>query len=113
MAGRKPWSPTAKDRKEISDMIGYGLTAEQVAAVKGVSKETLYKYCKPEIDAGRPLAISKVVQTAFKMATSGKNTAMTIFWLKTQAKWKEPDNSEGQSNNGTIDALMKVLKGDK
>jgi hypothetical protein len=30
-----------------------------------------------------------VMQTAFKMAVSGKTPAMTMFWLKTQAGWKE------------------------
>ena len=31
------------------------------------------------------------MQTAFKMAISGKCPAMTIFWLKTRAGWSEKE----------------------
>ena len=89
--GRKSWEPTQKDREEITALIGMGLTAEQVATLKGICRDTLYRYCKAEIDKGRPRAIAQVAKTAFQMAVSGQFPAMTMFWLKTQAKWREKD----------------------
>ena len=58
-----------------------------MATIIGVHRDTLYKYCKGEIDAGRPFARAKVAQTAFQMATSGKQPIVTMFWLKSQAGW--------------------------
>jgi hypothetical protein len=106
----KKWEPTDEDKKKVRTLIGFGLTCEQVAVVMEVSRDTLYKRCKKEIDAGRPSAIAQVTQAAFKMAMSGKNTAMTIFWLKTQAQWKEPESNRGDEDHGSLDELINVLK---
>ena len=62
---------------------------EQIAAVMLFSRSTLEKYYQDQLDLGRAVALATVTETAFKMATSGDNTAMTIFWLKTQAGWRE------------------------
>jgi len=109
MGRGKKWEPTDDDRKKVRTLIGFGLTGEQVAEVMGISRDTLYKYCKKEIDAGRPAAVAQVAQQAFKMAMSGKNTAMTIFWLKTQAHWKEPESKQGDTDQGSLDALINAL----
>lgn len=110
MAGRKPWEPTEKDRKQIRALIGMGLTARQVAVIIGVSHETLYKYCKEDIDAGRPNALAQVAATAFRLATSGKCPAMTMFWLKTQAGWSQNgpagDGDEDEENNDPINDML-------
>lgn len=84
-----PYSPSEKDCREVSAMIGLGLSVEQIANIKGVTRETIHHRHQQDIDRGRPMAIAKVAETAYKLATNGKCPAMTMFWLKTQAGWKE------------------------
>lgn len=114
--GRKRWNPTDKERENVKALIGLGLTARQVAVILGVSHETLYKYCKPEIDEGRPFAHARVAKTAFEMATSGKHAVMTMFWLKCRAGWvdqpKPEEESQEQERDPLIDALNDTAAND-
>lgn len=68
---------------------GYGLKDEQIANLVGVSEATLKRHCAEELARGRLDAKAQVTQTAYRMATSGHNQAMTIFWLKVRCGWKE------------------------
>ncbi len=86
---RRPKKPTPKDLQEIEMLAGMGLNQQQIADVKGMHRDTLRKYAKDLLNKGKAKAIARVAQTAFEMATSGNNTAMTIFYLKTQAQWRE------------------------
>lgn len=87
--GRKPKKPTKQDLLEIESLAGLGLTQAQIAKIKGISIDILRKYSNNSYQQGKAKAIAKVAKTAFEMAVSGKNTAMTIFFLKTQARWTE------------------------
>ncbi len=86
---RRPKIPSSKDLQEIESMAGLGLTQQQISRIKGISIDTLRKYASDTYQAGKAKAIGMVAKTAYDMATSGKNTAMTIFYLKTQARWTE------------------------
>ena len=44
-----------------------------------------------------------MAQTAYNMAKSGKFPTMTMFWLKTQAGWRETSRMEHAGAIGTID----------
>ena len=76
-------------------LAGVGLNLNQIAAILEVSPSTLDRLIARDeslagaIEKGRASASTKVMQTAFKMATSGKDTGMTIFWLKTREQWSE------------------------
>lgn len=86
---------TAKDIEQIQRMATLGLTAAQMSAILGFDKATFYRLLArfPEAlqakSKGEALAFQKVAETAFEMATSGKDTAMTIFYLKTRGGWRE------------------------
>jgi hypothetical protein len=87
--------PTPKDLQEIEAMAGCGMTQESVAKIKGISVDTLRKYSNDVYQVGKAKGIGRVAKTAFEMAVSGKFPAMTIFFLKTQARWTEqPSVSE-------------------
>lgn len=88
--------PLEEDKiKRIEVMAGLGLTVEQMAAILEMSKKTFERRMKDTegaIDAlekGRALASLNVTQAAYKMATSGKQPAMTMFWLKCRERWRE------------------------
>jgi predicted DNA-binding protein (UPF0251 family) len=77
---------------------GLGLTQVDMAALCNMSRATFQRriHDQPQLaDAllkGEAIAASKVANSLFKQATSGKNTAATIFWLKVRKGWKESDN---------------------
>jgi hypothetical protein len=84
-----PKNLTGKELQEVESMAGLGLRFDDIARIKNMSDDTLKKYAKEQLQRGRAMAKAQVMQTAFKMATSGKVPAMTMFWLKTQAGWRE------------------------
>lgn len=65
------------------------------ATKKPISPVTLRKYMQAEIDRGRTTAKFKVIGGLYKNATTPTDTnpggipVAQIFWLKTQAGWKE------------------------
>ena len=52
-----------------------------------------------------------MAQTAYNLAKSGKCPVMTMFWLKTQAGWRETSRLEHAGAVGTYD-LSKVSDAD-
>lgn len=91
---------TDKLLKQVETLAGFGLTDDNIALVIGISEGTLKRRFREELDRGRALAKATVAQTAFKMATSGKQPAMTMFWLKTQCRWKETVVQEHVGEDG-------------
>lgn len=100
VGGRPPYVPTAGDRKQALELIGFGHRSEDVARVLGISKRTLEKYFRAELDEGHVRTNIAVQQTAYQMATSGQHVAMTIFWLKTRCGWKETTVVENTGKDG-------------
>ncbi len=73
-------------------MASMGLLQTQIATVFGISDKTLRKYFRDELRAAAIEANFQVIQTLFQMATSGKNTAASIFWAKTRCGFRPPDS---------------------
>jgi DNA invertase Pin-like site-specific DNA recombinase len=82
--GRRPFKPTEDDRAKVARMSSMGITQEQIAKVFGITPKTLRKHFRKELDASAIEANFQVTETLFKMATSGTNTAASIFWVKTR-----------------------------
>ena len=87
--GRPSYKPSDKDRNQVETMVGLGLTADDVCNVMGFSRATLFKYFRDELAVGYSVAKTNVTQKAFEMETNGKTPAMTMFWLKCRAGWRE------------------------
>lgn len=74
---------------------GLGLTIADMSALIGVSKATFERRMNDQPDLaegllkGKAKADAQVTQSAFKQAISGKNPAMTMFWLKCRKGWKD------------------------
>ncbi|VVE41080.1 hypothetical protein PMO31116_04124 [Pandoraea morbifera] len=99
MAGRKPFVPTAADRKLVETLAGYGVPHEDIAlqvinpqTAKSLDPKSLRRHFRMELDTGATKANSLVAQNLFKHATgTGKGAvAAAIFWMKVRAGWKEP-----------------------
>ena len=87
---RPQFNPTQEQRAIVKSMAAVGLPHEQIALKIGVrSPKTLRKHFRLELDLGAVEANYAVGKTGFQMATSGEHPAVTIFWLKTRAGWRE------------------------
>ena len=77
----------------VKSLSGLGITHEQMCAIVKISRPTLYKYHQEELQEGKANANAQIARNLFKIATGSGREAVTacIFWLKTQAKWKETD----------------------
>lgn len=84
---RKPFEE--KERHQVETLASFGLTDVQIAAVMQVSERCLQYRCRDELRRGRVIANVRVMETLYEMATSGKNVAAAIFWLKARAGWRD------------------------
>ena len=92
-------NPTDENKKIARTLAAVGVPFEDIALKLDISADTLVKYYKPELDAGRIDANASIAQTLFQQAKNG-NTAAAIFWLKTRARWKETHQIEHSGVDG-------------
>lgn len=84
-----------EETERIGRMLAQGITVEEACLIQGISKNTFYRLMKDDekfkntIEKGRSIAKMAVTRTAYELATDGKNSAMTMFWLKCRAGWKD------------------------
>ena len=82
---------TVEQRKMVRSMAAYGILQEQIARCLGLrSPKTLRRHFREELDRAAPEANAMVAQSLFQQATSGKNVAASIFWLKVRGRWQAP-----------------------
>jgi DNA-binding XRE family transcriptional regulator len=103
-----------KTLKQVYEMAKIGLTQAQIAKVMGRSRRS-FQYdiekdpaLKNAYDEGAAAGVDEISQTAFAMAKSGKVPAMTMFWLKCRARWKEVTHVE---HSGTLTLEQLVAEG--
>lgn len=88
------------DLEKIEMLAMFGLPQEKISSFFRMSKSKfMYHVNKSEkaraaLDRGYAKAEKEVSKVAYEMATSGKNTAATMFWLKCRAGWKETQVQE-------------------
>ncbi len=82
------------------------LSQEQIADYFGISRPTFAAICERQPDVllqykkGKARAIGTVAKGLLQKARNG-DTASAIFYLKTQAGWKETNVQEHTGANGT------------
>lgn len=92
---RPKFKPTDLHRTTVRSLAAYGINHEDIAKMIGLrSPKTLRRHFKEELARGSIEATAQVSQTLYQMATSGKDAACTIFWMKTRAGWREKPNAE-------------------
>lgn len=95
---RKPKTLTDDQRAQV-EALGAYLSIEQIADYFGMSKVTFYAIMEREPDVserykrGKAKAIGAVAQNLIKKARDGDNACM-MFYLKTQAGWRETQHIE-------------------
>lgn len=91
--GPKPFKATDDQIAKIKLYSGLGSTQEQVARMIGVCVNTMKgdQEAKDAFELGKAETITKVAGSLVKKALNG-DTASAIFYLKTQAGWKETND---------------------
>ena len=91
--------PTPETRLQVKTLASVGTPQDQIAIVVGITKNTLLKYYRKELDTAMIMANATIAQTLFKQAKNG-NTAAAIFWLKCRAGWVDTQKVEMTGANG-------------
>jgi hypothetical protein len=86
---RPSYQPSDEQRKVVKTMAAFGTPQDDIAVVLDIAPKTLRKHFRSDLDRGSIEANAKVMQTLFGMATSGTNTAASIFWAKTRCGLQE------------------------
>lgn len=105
---QEAYKPSEADRKTVRALAAYGIPQERIGEVVGCSHVTLRKHYRRELDLAATEANAKVAETLFRLATSGKDVAATIFWCKTRLGWREVTRHEhgGDEAGGPIKIVI-------
>ena len=91
---RPKFEATEERRRMVKTMAGVGARHEEIVQVLKITPKTLRRHLRQELDDGVVQANVQVMNTLFKMATSGRYAGATIFWAKTRCRWQESNRRE-------------------
>ena len=97
--GRPPYIKTDEDAKTVEALAIAGVKQSLIADIVKISEPTLRKNFRKELDTSKARANAIISQALFKKAKDG-NVVAQIFWLKTQAGWKEKNYHELTGKDG-------------
>lgn len=105
--GPQAWEPSDEEVAKIKLYAGLGSTQEQIASMIGKSVDTIMArpVAREAYDIGKAETIAKVAGTLVSKALKG-DTASAIFYLKTQAGWKEKTAVEHSGSMVTVIELV-------
>lgn len=86
--GKPPHEPTKATRELVKMHTMVGTPQSLVADILDIDDKTLRKYYRRELDLAKHQANAQVGGALFNKAVKG-DTAAAIFWLKTQAGFRE------------------------
>ena len=97
--GRPQFIKKDEDKKTVEALAIAGVTQRVIAQIVKISEPTLRKHFREELDTSKARANAVISQALFKNAKDG-NVAAQIFWLKTQAGWRETNYHELTGKDG-------------
>lgn len=89
--GPKGHEPTKATRELVKMMVMSGATQEQIMDALEITKPTLHKHYRRELDSGMTVANAQVAGKLFNLCMEGNPTAI-IWWEKTRMGMKEAVN---------------------
>ena len=97
--GRPEYEKTKDHTKLVEALTIAGVTQQLIANILKISEPTLRKHYREQLDTSKARANAIISQALFKKAKDG-NVVAQIFWLKTQAGWKEKNYHELTGKDG-------------
>ena len=104
---RNPHEPTPETRQLVQLHATVGTPQSTIADIIGVDDKTLRKYYREELDQAKAKANATIGGALFNKAKSGDTSAM-IFWMKTQAGWRERQEIDHTSSDGSFQQPSKI-----
>jgi len=101
-SGRKRYKPSDEDRVKCTAYATVGTPHKDIAVLLDVSIKTLLKYFRKELDYGKAQGNAQMGGRLFKAGMQG-SVAAQIFWMKSQAGWREKEPTEPPPS-GDLDA---------
>lgn len=98
---KPPHEPTKATRDTVKMHALVGTPQELIADVLNIDPKTLRKWYREELDHSKAQANATIGGALFNKAKSGDTAAM-IFWMKTQAGWRETTHMEHSSPDGSM-----------
>jgi hypothetical protein len=95
----------------VERAVGLGFTQEKIAALLGITKPTLEKHFREELDRGRALIDYQVGSSLVDQALKGNVNAQT-FYLSRRVGWKETtvvENKDSRLESMSDDEIVKEL----
>lgn len=91
---------TGSTREQVRYLAGIGVPHEHIARLVGLScDKTLREKYRDELDLGKAEANATAAGILFSKIEK-QDLGATIFWLKTQAGWREKQSIEVSNGNG-------------
>jgi hypothetical protein len=81
--------PTPQSRKTVETAAGFGLPHKMIGVLVGISEPTLRRHYELELERGKATACFNVARTLYARATTGNDLGAAIFFLKSQAGFRE------------------------
>ena len=106
-SGMPPHEPTRATRELVQLHTMVGTRQEAIASIIGIDPKTLRKYYRDELDQSKAKANATIGGALFNKAKSGDTAAM-IFWMKTQAGWRETTAIDHSSSDGTMSMPSRI-----
>jgi hypothetical protein len=106
---RNPHEPSKESRQLVQLHATIGTPQAVIADILGIDGKTLTKYYREELDQALARANASVGGALFNKATKGDTTAM-IFWMKTRAGWREKQEVDLTSSDGSMTPQALNLK---
>jgi len=98
---KPPHAPTDAQRQTVQLHTTVGTTQAVISQLLGIDLKTLRKHYREELDVSKAKANATIGGALFNKAKGGDTTAM-IFWMKTQAGWREKTDVNHVSEDGTM-----------
>ena len=110
MGGKPKHNPTDVSRAEVSALVSFGITQEDIGKYLNIDRGTLMDYYRRELDTAVTMANAKVAQRLYNKAVQQDDLQAQIFWLKTRAKWRTADKEkEVESNVETLEKIKSLV----
>jgi len=100
---RQPHQPTPKERRYVESLASYGVPDDDIARVIGITRITLRKHYRDQLETGAIKTNAQVAGFLFTAAKKGSVPAM-MFWLRCRAKWSEPRDQAAAMTPGKKEA---------
>jgi len=101
MAQGKGHEPTKERRQLVQLHSTIGTPQNIIASILDIDDKTLRKHYRDELDHATAQANATIGGALFNKAKGGDTTAM-IFWMKTRAGWKEKQEVDHTSSDGSM-----------